>query len=426
MEIIMNTRKLKTIGQIKTFLFGVEPVSFTVIDKANAYQCVQDILQAFRYPQLSKKDKGLLVQYLVKLTGYSRQQITRLITQFKHCGILKKKNSAANGFAKKYTSADIRLLAQVDEWHDTLNGPATKKLCERAYDVFGQKEYERLAKISVLHLYNLRKSTSYTQQRWHYEKTRPNKNPIGERRKPRSEGKPGYLRIDSVHQGDLDKQKGVYHINAVDEVTQFEIVATVERISEYHLIPVLEELLDSFPFVILGVHSDNGSEYINKNVATLLNKLLIEFTKSRPRHSNDNALAECKNGAIVRKVLGYNHIPQKYAVLVNTFNKRYLNPYVNYHRPCFFPEIQVDKRGKEIKKYSSKTMDTPYEKFKSLPNASNYLRPGLTFEDLDREAMSITDNVSAQQLQTARAKLMQEIYKQPRVPETTDPVDILL
>ena len=240
------------------------------------------------------------------------------------------------------------------------------------------------------------------------------------------EGKPGYLRIDSVHQGDLDKQKGVYHINAVDEVTQFEIVATVERISEYHLIPVLEELLDSFPFVILGVHSDNGSEYINKNVATLLNKLLIEFTKSRPRHSNDNALAECKHGAIVRKVLGYNHIPQKYAVLVNTFNKRYLNPYVNYHRPCFFPKIQVDKRGKEIKKYSSKTMDTPYEKFKSLPNASNYLRPGLTFEDLAREAMSITDNVSAQQLQTARAKLMQEIYKQSMVPKTTDPVDIPL
>ena len=93
-------------------------------------------------------------------------------------------------------------------------------------------------------------------------------------------------------------------------------MATFERISEAFLIPVLEALLLSFPFVILGFHSDNGSEYINRHVAKLL---IEEQTKSRSRHSNDNAQAESKNGAIVRKHLGYSHIPQRFATPVNAF-----------------------------------------------------------------------------------------------------------
>ena len=166
-----------------------------------------------------------------------------------------------------------------DSWltwtHCTLSGHATKKLSQSAYEIFGQTQYARLASISVSHLYNLRKSTSYHRQR---RATQPN-------------GQPGFLRVDTVHQGDQDGVKGLYHINAVDEVTQFEIVCSVERISEQFLVPALEQLLEQFPF----------SEYINQHVVRLLNKLLIEQTKSRPRHRNDNALAECKNGSIIRK-----------------------------------------------------------------------------------------------------------------------------
>ena len=150
-------------------------------------------------------------------------------------------------------------------------------------------------------------SQTYRRRRHTLDKTRPVVRDIGARRKPQSDGQPGYIRIDTVHQGDLDGEKGVYHINAVDEVTQFEVVVSVEKISEYYLIPALEQLLEMFPFVILGFHSDNGSEYINKQVARLLEKLRIEFTKSRARHSNDNALVECKNGHVVRKLLGHAH-----------------------------------------------------------------------------------------------------------------------
>ncbi|MDA8119007.1 MAG: hypothetical protein M0Z85_02940 [Gammaproteobacteria bacterium] len=132
--------------------------------------------------------------------------------------------------------------------------------------VFGQTEYERLSSISISHLYDLRKSLPYTRQRRHFEKTRPRQIPIGARRKPVPNGRPGYIRIDTVHQGDLDGKKGVYHVNAVDEVTQFEVVCTVEKISESYLIPILEQLLDTFPFTLRGFRSDNGSEYINKRV----------------------------------------------------------------------------------------------------------------------------------------------------------------
>ena len=156
----------------------------------------------------------------------------------------------------------------MDERHDTPSGPAVKKLCERAFELFGEENYSRLAGISVSHLYNLRNSTGYQTRRRHFEKTRANKgSTIGERRKPTPNGEPGYIRIDTVHQGDLDGRKGVYHINAVDEVTQFEIVISVERISEFYLIPVLEQLLKAFPFKIKAFHSDNGSEYVNKTVA---------------------------------------------------------------------------------------------------------------------------------------------------------------
>jgi len=303
------------------------------------------------------------------------------------------------------------LLAAMDERHNTLSGPATKKLCERAYHVFGETEYQRLTGISIAHLYNLRKSKTYREQRHQYEKTKPVRSRIDERRKPNPNGQPGYIRIDSVHQGDQDGVKGVYHINAVDEITQFELVCTVEKISERYLIPVLEQLLDTFPFVIKGFHSDNGSEYINRHMARLLEKLLIEFTKSRARHTNDNALAESKNASIVRKHLGYSHIPQKWAPLMNEFNQTFLNPYINYHRPCFFAEVTVDEKGKQHKRYPYDQMMTPYEKLKSLPNASRYLKSGTTFKQLDEMARQITDNEAAERLQKAKTKLFQTIFE---------------
>lgn len=407
----MKIDNLETISQMEDFLAGSQAIAFAVAtSKDERYHFIEMILKRFTYSRLKRADKGVVIQFLIKVTGYSRQQITRLIERFKKQGKLKRYQKTTNGFEHRYTSEDIKLLAQLDQRHDTPNGQMVKKLCERAYEVFNDQEYVRLAGISTSHIYNLRKSKGYKSQRRHFVKTKSLKSAhIGERRKPEPDGRPGYIRIDTVHQGDLDGRKGVYHINAVDEVTQFEIVVSVEKISERYLIPALEFLIAAFPFEILNFHSDNGSEYINKTVAKLLNKLNIEMTKSRPRTSNDNALAEGKNAAIVRKVFGYIHIPQYFADQINEFNNKALNPYVNYHRPCLFPTTIVDKRGKQKKKYLYKDMMTPYDKLKSLPDAASYLKDEVTFEILDDIAKAMSDNEAADYLQDQRKQLFKLI-----------------
>ncbi len=387
-------------------------MEITIPSKTECYRWIQRTLVRFRYLSLGKTDRGLIRRYLQQISGYSRAQIARLIKQYRKTGRIQRRQRTVKGFTAQYTREDIRLLARLDELHGTLSGPATKKLCERAWLVFKQPEYQRLAGISVSHLYNLRQSTPYARQRGTINKTHPVQRHIGERRKPRPEGRPGYIRVDTVHQGDWDGTKGVYHVNAVDEVTQFEGVASVERISERYLIPVLESLIKSFPFIIKGFHADNGSEYINKRVAGLLNKLLIDLTKSRSRRTNDNALVEGKNGSIVRKHLGYHHIPQKWAPLINEFNQNYLNPYINYHRPCFFPIVKIDAKGKQKKTYPYQEMMTPYEKFKSLPEAKQTLKPGMTFKQLDDIALSISDNEAVNQLNEARKQLFKTIHEQ--------------
>ena len=412
MIVTLQTAGLKTLAQVRAFVEGNAPVSFTLTDRGAAHAWMTDTLKRFRYGHCSRADKGLLRRYLAKVTGLSRAQVTRVITQFHRTGLIEDRRKApAKPFARRYTAEDIRLLAAVDALHGTLSGPATRKLCERMFRVFGDARFERLATISNGHLYNLRQHKTYRNLRGTVDKTRPVRIEIGERRRPAPQGQPGYLRVDSVHQGDLDGVKGLYLINAVDEVTQFQCVFAVERISEHFLVPVLKQLIEDFPFVIKGFHSDNGSEYSNKTVAKLLGKLLIEQTKSRARQTNDNALIESKNGSTVRKHLGYSHIPSRFAKAVNAFAQGLLSLYLNYHRPCFFPTEYTDPKGRIRKKYRYQDMMTPYEKLKSLANAEAFLKPGITFEQLDAIAQECSDNEAALRLNQARAKLFHLINK---------------
>ena len=412
MVINMDDAKLKTLTQVEEFLKGIESL-FCVI-KDERYPFVQRTLTRFGYEKLGRKEKGVVLRYLERMTGLSRQQVTRLVRKFQATGtVTLGYQSPRQGFKRVFAPRDVALLAEMDERHGTLSGPATKKLMERAFKIYGEEKYAVLSGISVSHLYNLRGGKEYISKRRHWTKTRSTKAPIGERRAPRPEGSPGYLRIDSVHQGDQDGQKGVYHINAVDCVTQYQVVASCEKISEAYLIPVLKEMIEAFPFVILGIHADNGSEYINYQVAKLLKKLSIELTKSRPRHSNDNALAESKNASVVRKHLGYAHIPQGFSKEVNAFCREHLNPYVNFHRPCFFPRTVTDTKGKEKKSDRYEDMKTPFEKFKSLPCSESCLKPGVTMSQLEKIALSKTDNEAAEQMNIARDSLFQSWTERP-------------
>ena len=416
MKTIMKLEQLDSLDDIRHFLKGTQAVIFSVAtNKQERYRWVQKVLVKHRYMTLSKSDRGTITRYLMKVTAYSLAQIKRLIQQYTKTDEIHVKVARRNGFQNRYTTADIRLLARMEEIHGQPSGPALKKLCERAYTLFGQSQYQRLATISVSHLYNLRQSKAYQRQRCTLTKTQPKTAPIGQRRKPTPNDQPGYLRIDSVHQGDQDKRKGLYHINAIDEVTQFQIVVTVERISEEFMQPALTTILSSFPFKIRGFHSDNGSEYINYTVAELLEKLNIDFTKSRPRRSNDNGLVESKNGSIIRKLYGYSHIPQQYADAFLSLNREQLYRYVNFHRPCYFPSTVTNEKGKQKKQYRYSDMMTPYEKLRSLSRPSQFLKPGTTFKWLDAYANEMTDNEAAEQLNSARDNLFKQLHERTRI-----------
>jgi transposase InsO family protein len=324
-------------------------------------------------------------------------------------GQVRMQNSRRHRFPRRYTRADIELLAQVDEAHEGLSGPATRRILEREFREYGKREFERLATISNGHLYNLRRHSHYRQRRRVYQKTRPNLVPIGERRRPDPQGQPGYLRVDTVHQGDSENAKGVFHINAVDEVTQWEIAACVERISEAYLEPVLASLLPQFPFVIRGFHSDNGSEFINQTVAKLLNKLMIQQTKSRPRHSNDNGLAETKNGAVIRKHMGWEHIAACHAERIQQFYIAHLNPYLNYHRPCAQADVEMDAKGRKRRHY--RRYQTPLETLLSLPNPQQYLRAGITLATLKRISKLRSDTEAERLMQEAKHRLFVSLRK---------------
>ncbi len=408
----LQSHRLHTMEQVRAFVEGNESVDYKHQDRASAYAFVSEWLGRLRYRALGKRDKGTVRRFLAKTTGISAVQIDRLIRQWRETGRVGDRRGGNRGrpFERRYTAADIRLLATVDEAFGQMSGLATCELLRRQREVFGEPRFERLAGISGSHVYNLRASKTYLARRTVWTKTRAATVGIALREAPDPRGKPGHLRVDTVHQGDRNGVKGLYLVNIVDEVTQYEYVGAVPGISERFLVPLLEALLSLFPFAVAAFHADNGSEYINHRVATLLNKLHIpKFTKSRARNSNDNALVEGKNAHVVRKWFGHDHIPQRFAGIVNQFALRELSPFLNFHRPCLFATEYRDNGGRVRRKYRREDVATPYEKLKSLPDAQCHLNDGASFDELDRIAYAVSDLDAVRRVNDARRDLFNAI-----------------
>lgn len=411
--------------KLDNFLRASKGLAFSGGGKKAKYEWIKEVLGRVDFRHLEKKERGIVREYLEKVTGYSTSQLTRLISKYLQ-GKLFFKDYQRHKFTTRFTPADIALLVKTDNAHSRLSAPATLAILLREYLIYGHLEYEKICQISGAHLYRLRQTRIYKHKSLTFKHTQARQINIGERVKPDPDGKPGYIRIDTVHQGDLASEsgnngqgsgqkytKGVYHINSVDEVIQWEIVASVEQISEAYLEPILKLIIEQYPFTIIEFHADNGGEYINHTIAALLNKLLIRLTKSRARQTNDNALVESKNGSIIRKHMGYFYISQKHAPDINDFYIKYFNPYLNFHRPCGFATITTNSKGKQKKVY--KTYLTPYEALKKIKDVEEYLKPGVTLADLDKIALSHSDNEYANIMEIEKAKLFEKIGLSPVV-----------
>jgi len=355
----MTDTAIKTIEHVRHFLNGVGASAFRSESRAVRYAWSQTLVVRFHYHQLGKAEKGLRLDFLQTGRGSSRIQGKRLSHHYLQPGQLQRRQRPVQGVCRLYRLAEIRVLAQPDEVHGTLAGPATKKRGERAWTHFGQTASHRLAGISVASLSILRHSTPSHRGRQHFAKPRPTGSSLGQRRHPHPTGPPGYLRGDTVPQGDFDGVKGGYPINAVDEVPPFDIVCSVETISDRDLLPVVEDLLDQFPVVLLAFQADKGSEYLNKHVVPLLNTRLRELPQSRARHGTDKALVDSTNGAIVRTQRGYGHIPQQWPPPAQRLPSRPPHSLQQRSPARFFPARHDGRQRPVAEAFSRRRQDAP-------------------------------------------------------------------
>lgn len=399
----MDDSRLTNINQIKEFLESSQKLVIELETIDDKYKFIDKTVDRFNYKLLNRKDKRIILSYLKKITGYKKAQILRL-TKRAVIGSLKVKIYKRVNPNLTYRPKDIKLLEATDELHLRLSSLATREILKREYRLFDKKEFENISHISSSHINNLRQTNLYRSSWVNGTKARTVN--IGKTGMPENNLIPGSIRVDTVHQRD------VFHINSVDEIIQWEIMVCVPQITEEYLKPALEMLLSQFPFVIFNFHSDKGVEFINKVVADILDKLLINQTKSRSRHVNDNALVESKNASVVRKNMGWEHInkDKELVDLINNYYKNYLDIYVNYHRPSLFvTEIIKDEKQREKKIYGQAT--TPYEKLKEISRLKeqNFLKPGITFEQLDKVAYEKSDNEFARILRNEERKLFEII-----------------
>ena len=384
MDLYMDIKHLDSLEQLRRFVKGSRQFTLKAKTIEDRYEIIERMIDKFDYPRLSRKEKHVVLVVLKIFTGYKHSQLHRLIDACLQGKLSPKKYIRVN-IHRTYTGYDIGLLEKTDELHYRLSAAATHEIMRREYELFRKKEYENVSRISFSHINNLRESARYKAKYLHHTQAR--QIPIGETAKPNPNNSPGSIRVDTVSQND------VFHINSIDEITQWEVVVCVPQITEYYLMPALQSMINQYPFKIFNFHSDRGSEFINRIVEHLLNKLLIHQTKSRSRHCNDNALVEGKNGSVIRKNLGFFHVNQSLVDKFNDFFKDWFNPYLNYHRPCgFVTEVITDFKGREKKIYGQYT--TPYEKLKEVSKEQNhnFLEKGKTFEELDRIAYNMSDN----------------------------------
>lgn len=402
MKIDMNDSRITSIAQVKDFLKGSQKFDLSLgggtIDEK--YKFIDRTIDRLDYKHLSRKQKRVVIAYLKKITGYKKAQLYRLVKRAIR-GKLTKKIYKRISPVRIYSSSDIKLLENTDEVHLRLAEIATQEVLRREFEIFNHQQFQNISGISHSHITNLRNSPIYKSSWINHTKARTIS--IGITMPPENLGRPGSIRLDSV------SQKDIYHINTVDEITQWEVVFCVPQITEEYMLPALENIFDQYPFTIFNFHSDRGGENINHQVANFLQRLLVKQTKSRSYHSNDNALVETKNGSVVRKNMGWEHINQSVTNKINEYYRNWFNPYLNYHRPCGFPTITVDPKGKKKKVY--KIYKVPYEALKSIPEANKYLRPGISFHKLDIIAYQCSDNEFAFQMRREERKLFDLIQE---------------
>ena len=135
----MNEAQVRTLEQVCQVLAGTQALEFRgAEDDEGRYAWIESVLRRFHYRQLPRQQRGPVLAYVQRLSGYSRAQVTRLVSRWSAGKrLVKQYRAPEQAFARRYTGADVALLAEVDRAMNTLSGPATACVLRRQRDVFG-------------------------------------------------------------------------------------------------------------------------------------------------------------------------------------------------------------------------------------------------------------------------------------------------
>ncbi len=412
MIVKLDTQRLQTLDQVREFLAGSRPLDLQPQTRAEAYAFVAETLQRFDYPRQGKADKGLIRRFLVKVTGFSRAQVTRLLHRHRTTGAITDRRRPRRPFPRRYTKADIGLLAEVDALHGTLSGPATRKLCVRALHLFGDRRFERLAAISNGHLYNLRHSTTYQRRRGTMPApTRPVHIAIGERRRPSPSGNPATTcgSIRSTKETSTASRASTTSTSSTRSPSSSSSArssASTRPVSPPSSKPCSgrspSTSADSTPTTVRSSSTAKSPPCCKPSTSTSSPSPAPAAATTTPSSRARTARSSASTSDTATS-------PSRYAERVNAFTQQSLSPYLNFHRPCLFPVEEVDAKGRVRKRYPYANVMTPYEKLKSLPNAAACLKPGTAFDELDAIAAALSDNEAARALNQARDRLFAAI-----------------
>ena len=182
---------------------------------------------------------------------------------------------------------------------------------------------------------------------------------------PWEEEQPGFVEIDLVaHCGFTTEGTYLNTLTATDIATGWTECLALANKTQSAVSQAIVQLRQDLPFALLGIDSDNGSEFINDTLYRYCQAEQITFTRSRPYQKNDQAHVEQKNWSVVRHTIGYDRLEtaEELALLRSIYTD--LRLYINFFQPVLKLVGKERVDGKTIRTYDQAT--TPYRRVLAL------------------------------------------------------------
>ena len=321
-----------------------------------------------RYHQAERKTRGALLDELCLTTGYNRKYAIRLLNGPRP---EKERVRRPRGRKTQYGKQVVSILAAVWEaagypWSLRLKAllPSWMPWIRKRYRLSGKLE-EQLLAMSARQMDRRLQSRKREQKRKIYGRTKPGallKHHIPLKTDSWDVQAPGFTEVDLVsHSGNSAEGEFAHTLNLTDIHTGWTESRALLGKSEIAVQEALDEIQRELPFRLLGVDSDNGSEFINWHLKRWCDEKQIQLTRGRPYKKDDNAHIEQKNWTHVRKLLGWDRYDSRAAVeAINAVYRQELRLWMN----LYLPSVKLVKKvrvGSKLRRVYSPAQ-TPFER----------------------------------------------------------------